>query len=162
MKNVTNAMGVAAVAAVSFAPMQQAQASEGNPWAECGIGAMVFDDNATAAAISNIIWDLGTTAVSSDASSAENCEGRKMNKAAAAFILDTHVALEEDMAKGQGQKLAALVDLIDVAADQKSAVSQAIHQEYKKQMLNSQIAGLEGDMKAEALYQIAMKAKAAV
>ena len=35
-----------------------------NPWKHCGIGAMIFDDNGAAAAISNIIWDLGTTALS--------------------------------------------------------------------------------------------------
>ena len=28
-----------------------------NPWKHCGIGAIIFDDNGTAAAISNVIWE---------------------------------------------------------------------------------------------------------
>ena len=60
----------------------QAMAQENiNPWKHCGIGAIIFDDNGTAAAISNIIWDLGTTAVSSKVSSADSCEGKLVTAA---------------------------------------------------------------------------------
>lgn len=52
-----------------------ANSQEINAWKHCGIGAMIFNDNETAAAISNVIWDLGTTALSSKISSQESCEG---------------------------------------------------------------------------------------
>ncbi len=37
-----------------------------NLWVDCGIGAMIFDNTAWAAATSNIIWDLGITATTSN------------------------------------------------------------------------------------------------
>ena len=48
-----------------------------NAYVQCGIGAAIFKNNKTAAIISNIIWDLGTTAISSQTSSPETCEGKK-------------------------------------------------------------------------------------
>ncbi|MBI3771765.1 MAG: hypothetical protein HY272_03590 [Gammaproteobacteria bacterium] len=39
-----------------------------NPWLDCGIGAMIFTETKWAAVTSNVIWDLGTTAVTSGAS----------------------------------------------------------------------------------------------
>ena len=35
-------------------------------WRDWGIGGMIFSDTSWAAIISNIIWDLGTTATSSN------------------------------------------------------------------------------------------------
>ncbi|WP_235956226.1 hypothetical protein [Grimontia sedimenti] len=47
---------------------------------------MIFNDIPAAAGISNVIWDLGTTAVSSNISSQETCEGSRVK--AAMFIQD--------------------------------------------------------------------------
>ena len=46
-----------------------------NPWTDCGIGRMIFDDadNKGWASSSNVIWDLGTTAVTSATLSEDAC-----------------------------------------------------------------------------------------
>lgn len=80
-----------------------------NPWQQCGIGAMVFPDNGTAAAISNIIWDLGTTAVSSNVSSVESCKGA--NVKTAQFIQQTFPILEQEIAQGEGEYISAMLNV---------------------------------------------------
>ena len=42
---------------------------------ECGLGASIFKDNGDAAAISNIVWDSGTTATSSATTTPDSCKG---------------------------------------------------------------------------------------
>ena len=82
-----------------------AQAQNINPWQQCGIGAMIFPDNGAAAAVSNIIWDLGTTAVSTKISSQESCAGA--NVKTAMFIQQTFPVLEQEIAQGEGEYVAA-------------------------------------------------------
>ena len=84
--------------------------SEINPWLDCGIGAMIFPNTPTAAAISNIIWDLGTTAVSSDLSSKEACKGKRTKSAM--FINQTYPELAAETAVGRGEHLVALADIL--------------------------------------------------
>jgi hypothetical protein len=73
---------------------------------ECGIGAMISPTNDTVAIITNVTWDLGTTAVSSNMSSAENCKGGQ--KKVAQLIQNAYPQLTADIAKGQGKNLDAL------------------------------------------------------
>ena len=80
-----------------------------NPFSDCGIGAAIFKSDA-GASISNVIWDLGTTAVTSALSSPETCEGNKV--VAAEFIYETYAALEEQTAKGQGKNLTAVLEIM--------------------------------------------------
>ena len=80
-----------------------------NPWQQCGIGAMIFPDNGTAAAISNVIWDLGTTAVSSNVSSVESCKGA--NVKTAQFIQQTFPILEQEIAQGEGEYISAMLNV---------------------------------------------------
>ncbi|SEA69677.1 DUF3015 family protein [Alkalimonas amylolytica] len=100
-------------AAVSTAPTVQADSSI-NPWKHCGIGAMIFDDNGAAAAISNIIWDLGTTAISSKISSEESCKGQRV--AAAQFLQDTIAQVEEETVIGDGVHLTTVLNLMGCEA----------------------------------------------
>lgn len=95
-----------------------------NPWKECGIGAIIFDENGVAAAISNIIWDLGTTAVSSKVSSAESCEGA--NVQAAIFIQDNYDVVLEQTSQGAGDHLVAMLDILHVDAAQQPQVISSV------------------------------------
>ncbi len=100
------------LAAALFAPVQaKAQVDESsiNPWRHCGIGAIIFSDNPTAAAISNIIWDSGTTAVSSATISPNACSGEEIQLAE--FIEYTYEALVLETAKGSGEHLSSLFNL---------------------------------------------------
>lgn len=108
-------IATAAVSAALFGFSVNAQPVEStadieNAFSQCGIGAAIFKKNETAAIISNIIWDLGTTALSSQSSSPDSCSGA--NTTAAAFIYDTYPSLEEDVVKGGGAHLVALMEIV--------------------------------------------------
>jgi len=71
-------LGLFAVAAAAFCFAQSASAREfADIYTECGLGAMIAPNNAAVAAVTNVTWDLGTTAISSNASSADSCKGGK-------------------------------------------------------------------------------------
>lgn len=94
-----------------------------NPFTDCGIGAALFKDVHWAAVTSNVIWDVGTTAVTSATASPETCQAQKVETAQ--FILDTYENLAEETAVGQGQHLMAalnkfgcpVVDHADITKD---------------------------------------------
>lgn len=81
-----------------------------NPWVDCGIGAMVFSGTPAGAAISNVIWDLGTTAVTSAASSQGTCEGGRFR--GALFIQQSYDQIIFDTAQGEGEHLNAMLDIM--------------------------------------------------
>lgn len=138
---------VFSVAAVANA---QTTRAEPNPWLDCGIGAMIFpDDNLeVGAGISNIIWDLGTTAVTSAASSPDTCAGTS-NVTMAVFIESTYATLEAELAKGEGENLAALATL--VGAEDQAAFVAALRRDYA-----ATLAAGEGE--PQALYAAAKAA----
>lgn len=80
-----------------------------NPFKDCGVGAALFTDTAWAAVTSNIIWDLGTTAVTSATASPETCSGKHIQTAK--FVIDNYDSLIEETAKGQGENLTAVLDI---------------------------------------------------
>jgi hypothetical protein len=99
----------------------EAQGSGPSPFVDCGIGAALFKDTAWAAVTSNIIWDVGTTAVISATASPETCNAKKVETAQ--FILDTYDNLIEESAKGEGEHLTAMMNIIGCdAAIQKSII----------------------------------------
>ncbi|MBU1618570.1 MAG: DUF3015 domain-containing protein [Gammaproteobacteria bacterium] len=138
---------VAATSAVLLSlvtsPSVQAQSGAINPWQHCGIGAMIFDNNGAAAAISNIIWDLGTTAVSSNITSDESCKGSRV--AAAQFINDTIVAIEEETVTGRGDHLTAALNMMGCEVEAHSAIIEQVRTD-----LDLDIKG--NSAKAEAFY----------
>ncbi|GAA6185160.1 MULTISPECIES: DUF3015 family protein [Alteromonadaceae] len=97
-----------------------AQEKKVNPWKQCGIGAMIFDDNRTAAAISNVIWDLGTTAVSSNVSSQDSCKG--IDVTAGLFIQQNFDIVVEQISQGEGDHLNAILDILEVEIDSRADV----------------------------------------
>jgi hypothetical protein len=99
-----------------------------NPWQQCGLGAMVFPDNGTVAAISNIIWDLGTTAVSSNISSPETCKGA--NVKTAQFIQQTFPVLEQEIAQGEGEYVAAMLNVRGCEATAHADIVSAIRNDF--------------------------------
>ncbi|PKF50967.1 DUF3015 family protein [Enterovibrio nigricans] len=104
---------VAVTAGTLFAGQAMAaESNDFNPWTQCGIGAMIFEDNGTAAAISNVIWDLGTTAVSSKISSEDTCKGSEVK--AAQFIQDNFDKVLEETSQGSGAHLTAMLEILDV------------------------------------------------
>lgn len=127
-----------------------------NPWQDCGIGSMIFPENGTAAAISNIIWDLGTTAVTSASASEDSCEGSGAKTAQ--FIFETYENLEDEIVRGEGKHITAMLNLMQCDADAHSQATREIREEVATQLLTSDE---ETIVKAERLHKIAVTASAA-
>lgn len=121
--------------------------SFGDIYKECGIGAMIFNDTPVAAAVSNIIWDLGTTAVSSNLSSAENCEGGKAKMAS--FIMKSYDNLEVEIASGEGKYMDTLVAMTEKDVE-------TLRSEFSEVVASSEYSTLNQEQKAEKLYNIAV------
>lgn len=107
------------VAAASMLSTSPAHSREfGDIYRECGIGGMIFksdtESNRILAIVSNVIWDWGTTAILSDASSEENCQGGSV--AAAAFAMQSYPAIERDLSKGEGEYLQTMLNLMGCEA----------------------------------------------
>lgn len=120
-KIVSIALAVAALSSNAFA---QDNVEGVNPWKHCGIGAAIFDDNGTAAALSNVIWDLGTTAISSKVSSEDSCNGKRTK--VAMFIQDNFNAVLEQTAMGEGEHVNAMLEILEVNEESKADVVAAI------------------------------------
>ncbi|RUO48020.1 DUF3015 family protein [Pseudidiomarina donghaiensis] len=138
MKKLSLALASAAVL-LSVSPQAEAEV---NPWQQCGIGAMIFPDNGAAAAISNIIWDLGTTAVTSATVSEDTCKGASV--ATAMYINENYEQIETDLAIGEGEHLNAMLDML-APANRDEAVAEL------RRSLQIE-ADLPVVKKAEALY----------
>ena len=105
---------------VAMAAEKKSTGSGPNPFSDCGIGAALFTDHKVLAVTSNIIWDIGTTAVTSATASPETCSGKKAT--AAKFILDSYESLAEETARGQGTHLDALMNILEVDTAQQATV----------------------------------------
>lgn len=86
---------------------QQGDRDIGRIYTECGLGGAIAPTSDVVAAITNITFDLGTTAISSNLSSPASCSGGKEVKTAALIINNT-AAIEKEAAAGEGETLAAL------------------------------------------------------
>lgn len=118
MKNTILKTLLPAIAVLIFSAAS-ADSHKPSAYKDCGIGAALFE-NDTGAIISNVIWDLGSTALTSATASEDTCEG--FNADAAAFINESYDRLVEDTAVGQGQHLDTLLSIVKLDEGQKSEV----------------------------------------
>ncbi len=123
-----------------------------NPWTECGIGAMIFSTTPWAAAISNVIWDLGTTAVTSAGLSKNTCEGKQV--VAALFINETYANLAEETIKGNGQHVSAVLHIMGCDNAAHESIVGAMRSELSSSMLNVTYTEKNGQEKAQDYYKI--------
>ncbi len=132
--------------AVSLVFCPQTQAREfADIYTECGLGAMIAPSNPAVAAVTNVTWDLGTTAVSTNISSPESCKGGKAK--VAAFINKTYDNLELEIASGKGKYVDTLVTM--TSKDMKD-----IRKEFSKLVASSEYAKMSKIEKVEKLYNI--------
>lgn len=140
---------IAAVVAVLGLSAGAAQAREfADIYTECGLGAMIAPSNSVVAAITNVTWDLGTTAILSNMSSADTCNGGK--KKVAALLINSYAQVETDLAKGEGEHLAAL-NVAACGADN-SSFKAALRQEFATLVAQPGYATQGRFEKAAALY----------
>ncbi len=97
---------------------------------ECGIGGLLFGKNSpTLAFISNVTWDLGTTAATSDAT---NGCAVNSHTTAAVLIHETYESLEQDIAIGSGEYFNALTSLMDCSSKNSKQVNAEIRNEFSE------------------------------
>lgn len=127
-----------------------------NVWKDCGIGAMLFKDPEYywAAISSNIIWDLGTTATSSNVSSDDTCEGGKGKTAR--FINTTFPSLEEQTAIGSGEHLTTMLNLVGCDKSVHGQVINGVRSDLQKSMSAPGYNEKSNSEKAESYYNSLM------
>ncbi len=114
---------------------------------QCGIGGMLFGNSSEILAIiSNVTWDLGTTAAISDSMSPDTCNGG--NVRAAVLIKESFPSLEANLAAGEGSHLTALAD---VAGCDSTA---AIRNSYGKYAQTDAYATASKQQNVDVLYNI--------
>lgn len=145
--------------AVPFAAQAQEQEAPTNFFADCGIGGAIFK-NDIGGVLSNIIWDLGTTAVTSGLSSPETCEG--MEVAVAEFINDTYVSISEETARGQGDHLTAMLGLAGCSAQNQSDVITSIRSSFAESLTDPSYTEKSDSQKAESYFNLLKEETAGV
>ncbi|WP_192035967.1 DUF3015 family protein [Halomonas sp. YLGW01] len=121
-----------------------------NPWQHCGIGAGLFDENGTAAAISNIIWDSGTTAVTSATMSPETCNSKEVE--VARFVDETYDQLAMETAMGEGEHLTAALGLMNCGGEVSQGVVSQLRADLQQASAASDFAEQDHADKAFQFY----------
>lgn len=128
----------------------KAPGSGPNPFSDCGIGAALFSENKVLAVTSNIIWDIGTTAVTSATASPETCSGKNVD--AAAFILNSYDSLVEDTARGEGEHLVALLNILQVEQQVQAQVVQSVRAEMAQHIAADSYLAADKTEKSQLYY----------
>lgn len=126
------------------------EASARNVWRECGIGGMIFQKTGWAAITSNIIWDLGTTATTSNISSDDLCEGKKASTAH--FINETYANIEEEMAVGEGAHLTAMLNMLGCDNDKHAGIISDLRTDLSSQMSQASYSQQTKSQNAEHFF----------
>jgi hypothetical protein len=146
---------LASAAIVSAGLLSVAQPASAREFADiytqCGLGAMIAPNNTAVAAVTNVTWDLGTTAISSDASSPESCKGGQAKKAA--FIHETYKELEMDIARGEGQHLTALMTIAGCKTEAHGVVAQQVRADFAQLMAAPGYSSQSRYVQSQALYE---------
>jgi hypothetical protein len=124
-------------------------------YTDCGLGALIAPRTPAVAAVTNVTFDLGTTAIISNVSSPETCQGGKA--LAAAFINDAYEPLEADLARGQGKYLDSLATLAGVRDEGKAAFASGLRKEFAASVAAEDYAGKNRFQKAENLYNLVFR-----
>lgn len=125
-----------------------------NVWRDCGIGALIFPTVSWAAIISNIIWDLGTTATSTNMSSDDQCAGKSASTAK--FIYQNYANIEEQTAIGSGEHVTAMLNTLGCSSQSQPQIINALRSDLQNNMSNSSYSTKAQNEKAEGYYNSLM------
>lgn len=133
----------------------QAQGAEtiAHIYTQCGIGGLIFGHESlgvlgkTLASVSNVFWDLGTTAASSHSLSPDTCLSKEVKTAY--FIKETFSDLENNLATGKGDYLQALNTLMAC-----EAASQNVRRDYAEYTTTRFYTSATQHQNAEKLFEI--------
>lgn len=141
------------VTSFCFSMVQNANAAYSfeDMYTNCGLGAMFFDENETLAAITNVTWDSGTTAISSGLSEA-GCNGSKFKSAM--LIIKKYAAIEVETASGSGEHLAALMDIYGCDIESQKVVLTDTREGFAKLVAAPTYSGSSQFEKAKAYHMM--------
>lgn len=141
---------IAAAAIISISNAQADNREFADIYTECGLGAMIAPNNEAVAAVTNVTWDLGTTAISSNISSPDTCQGGKAKTAA--YIHNTYAQLEADLAKGEGEHLAALLEITGCDSNKHNKIVYGLRADFTKTVSSQGYESQTRFQKAGALH----------
>ncbi len=130
---------------------EQAPGSGPSPFSDCGIGAALFPDIHWAAVLSNVIWDIGTTAVTSATASPETCNGAGAKTAQ--FIFDNYDRLNEETASGGGEHTLAMMNSLGCPSEQADSMTQSIRSNMADVVAHPEYAQWNQGQRAAMYYQ---------
>lgn len=140
------------LAVVVFAAPVSAKAADVNPWTQCGIGAMIFPSTPVGAVISNVIWDLGTTAVTSAGLSKNTCEGKGAKMAM--FVGTTYANLEEETVQGGGQHVSAMLNLASCQPASHDAILSSVRADFAQSLRDPAYQQKDQMARAEGYFNL--------
>ncbi len=131
----------------------------GNLWVECGLGGVIGSmvggkAGNVIATVTNVTFDLGTTATTSDISSPDLCANREA--ASAKFINDTYKSLEAETANGQGSNLSTLLDIAETDVMMRDMVVSQLRAGFAKEVASSEFSSMTDTQKAQIYHRVFM------
>lgn len=138
--------------ALSLALLSGSAMAKDNLFQQCGIGAAVFPDNGTAAALSNVIWDLGITATTSYITTKDACSG--IDAQTARFINDTYKNIEEETAQGEGEHLTAMLNIMQCDNNAHADIVGGIRAKFEQQVSEADYDAQTSVEKAQGYYNL--------
>ena len=121
-------------------------------YTDCGIGGMIAPRSDAVAAVTNVTWDLGTTAISSNISSPDSCSGGKAEEAA--FIYESYDSLVVDLASGHGAYLDGLAALAGYEGKERQRFIAALRSGFAGLVAAPDYPEQDRYAKSEALYNL--------
>lgn len=116
---------------------------------QCGIGGMLFSEKPVLAAISNVTWDSGTTAVSSGLSN-NGCSGSEYQ--AASLVYNQYASIESETATGSGQHLTALMDIYGCNAPSQQTVLSSVRNDFSNIVATPEYSSLSQVSKSKLYF----------
>jgi len=144
-----------AAAIACFASVQSASALDfAHAYKQCGLGGIIGnaagDDSGVIAIITNVTWDLGTTALISEATDACSGKSGKM----ASMIHESYIPLEQDIAQGQGEYLDALLATAECDTSMQPEVVAHVREDFSATVTAPGYASQTQFEKSEALFNV--------
>ncbi|MEE4246505.1 MAG: DUF3015 family protein [Kangiellaceae bacterium] len=129
MKTIVKTLAATSLVLMSATSTAESGREGVNLYSDCGIGAALFPTAPVGAVISNIIWDVGTTATSTFISSPESCVDRSAQ--VVTLINDAYQNIEEETAIGAGAHITAMLDIMECDAAVRKSLTSDIRDDFK-------------------------------
>ncbi len=119
---------------------------------ECGLGGLIFPRWPVGASVSNVTWDLGTTAATSGLTTPDACKGGQAKLAS--YIYKSYDSIEKDLAKGDGKYLDMLALLSETNVENKNAFIEDVRGKFRAAVEKKEYSTLSRLEKSKLVYSI--------